>query len=214
MSTLGSLNNREQGFQRPLSEQKRRAVAFKVAAFCLLFAAIIATGYILFFRQGAESPASPERRAQEAPTAISTEAQVFEDEAIIKDSKAVIGGTVRNISGEKLIDLSLEVELKRRADGAVETRTVAIAPDDLAPGQEGKFFLTLPRQEFSGTQIKRLKSAARASFIAFKSSPGAPRPKEPPTEPPTRTTVTVAPPSPRSKGEEFINTPDTPTRVP
>lgn len=214
MSTLGSLNNREQGFQRPLSEQKRRAVAFKVAAFCLLFAVIIATGYFLFFRQDAENPASPERRTQETPTAISTEAQVFEDEAIIKDSKAVIGGTVRNISGEKLTDLSLEVELKRRADGTFETRTVAIEPDDLAPGQEGKFSLTLPRQEFSGTQIKRLKSAARASLIVFKSSPGAPRPKEPPPEPPTRTTVTIERPSTRSKGEEFINTPDTPTRVP
>jgi hypothetical protein len=210
MSTLGSLNNREQGFQRPVSEQKRRSLAFKIGAVGLLFAAILAISYVLLFRQEAQSPAS---RAQDAPQTVSTEAQIFEDEAIIKDSKAVIGGTVRNISGAKLDDLSLEVELKRRSDGALETRTVAIEPNDLAPGQDGKFSLTLLRQDFSATQIKRLKSAARSNAIVFKTSPGARRPKEPPTEPPTRT-ITIERPAPRSKGEEFINTPDAPTRVP
>jgi hypothetical protein len=212
MNTLGSLKDNKQDFQRPLLEQRRQSSGFTLAVVCLLIAAIVGFTYFAFFRQTAQSPAGEARQQKEAP--VSTEAQIFEDEPVPKGSQAIVGGTVRNISREPLRDLSLELELKRRVDGSTELRTVAVEPNDLAPGEEGKYTLTLQRQEFSETQIKRLKSNARSEQIVFKTAPGAPRPKELPHEPPTRTIIVQRPSSTRPKGEEFINTPDTPTKIP
>jgi hypothetical protein len=174
---------------------------------------MLGLGYFRFFRQTPQNLAGQEQQPKETPPAASTEVQIFENEPILKESQAVVGGTVRNISQGSLNNLSLELELKRRSDGSTETRSVSVEPSNLAPGEEGKYSLALPRQEFSGTQIKHLKSASRPAFIAFKTAPGARRPRELPTEPPTRT-VNVPRPTPRSTGEEFINTPDAPTRVP
>jgi hypothetical protein len=213
MKTLGSLNNTGQDFERPELEQRRRPIASLVAVAGLIIAALLGLSYFLFFRQTAQNPARQEQQAKETPAANSTEAQIFEDEPTLKDSQAIVGGTVRNITQEPLNNLSLELELKRRADGSTEVRTVSVKPSTLAPGEEGKYSLALPRQEFSGTQIKHLKSASRSAFIVFKTAPGARRPRELPPEPPTRT-VNVPAPKQRSTGEEFINTPDAPTRVP
>ncbi len=208
------MNEDGQGFGRSELNRNRRPTAFIITGVCLLLASILGGVYFAFLRSAAQKPASREQqREKEAPVAVSTEAQIFEDEAMIKGTRAVVGGTVRNISSAPLSDLSLELELKRRGDGSTEIRKVSVEPSDLAPGQEGKYSLSLPRQEFSGTQIKSLRSAARSSLIAFKTAPGARRPKELPAEPPTRTVI-IQRPSPRPKGEEFINTPDTPTRVP
>jgi hypothetical protein len=212
MNTLGSLKDNKQDFGRPILEPGRRPAGFIAAVVCLLIAALLGFTYLAFFRNPPQS-LTGEGQQQQTPAAVSTEAQIFEDEPVLKDSQAVVGGTVRNISRESLHDLSLELELKRRADGSTELREVAIEPNDLAPGEEGKYSLTLPRQKFSETQIKRLRSNARSALIVFKTAPGARRPKELPPEPPTRTII-VQRPSSRPKGEEFINTPDTPTKVP
>lgn len=212
MNTLGSLNDNRRDFERSEPEHGRQPTTILVVV-CLIIAAILAASYFIFFRQTAQSPATQEQSKKDAPQAASTEAQIFEDEPVIKGSNAIVGGRVRNISRESLRDLSLELELKRRSDGSTETRTVAVEPNDLAPGAEGKFSVSLPRDGFSQTQIKRLKSAARPAVVLFKTAPGAPRPREMPTEPPTRT-ITIQRPSPRStKGDEFINTPDSPTKV-
>ena len=213
MNTLGSLRDNKQDFQRPMLEQRRRSSGFILTVICLLIVTIIGFTYLAFFRQPTQSTKGEGREQKETPLTVSTEAQIFEDEPVLKDSQAVVGGTVRNISRESLRDLSLELELKRRADGSKELRTVAVEPNDLAPGEEGKYTLKLPRQEFSETQIKRLKSDARSDLIVFKTAPGARRPKELPPEPPTRTII-IQRPSSRPKGEEFINTPDTPTKIP
>lgn len=213
MNTLGSLNRDGQDFQRAAVDQKRRPAALIVAVACVLIAAILGGGYFAFFRSPAQNHVGQEQQPKDAPVAVSTEAQIFEDEAIIKGTQAMVGGTVRNISRQPLTELTLELELKRRSDGGTETRKVSLKPQNLAPGEEGKYSLALPRQEFSAAHVKHLSSGARSAFIAFKSAPGAPRPRELPPEPPIRTIITERP-SPRPSGEEFINTPDTPTRIP
>jgi hypothetical protein len=213
MNTLGSLKRDEQDFQPSALERKDRPKAIIVAVACVLLAAILVGSYFAFFQSPAPNPAGQEQQQKDAPAAVATEVQIFEDEAIIKGSQAVVGGKVRNISRERLADLSLELELKRRSDNSTEIRKVSLQPNDLAPGEEGKYSLTLPRHEFSGAQVKHLRSAARSALIVFKTAPGARRPRELPPEPQTRTIITQRP-SPRPSGEEFINTPDTPTRVP
>lgn len=214
MNTLGSLNNTGQDFQHPAHESPRRAIAIKAGIACLLLGGLIGVSYLLFFRTGAQnSTQQQEQRRNDAALPVSTEAQIFENEPIPRESKAVISGTVRNLSRESLNELTLEIELKRRSGGSTEIRTISVEPKTIAPGAEGKYSFLLLRQEFSETQIKHLKSSNRSAYIVFKTAPGARRPKELPTEPTTRTII-VERPSPRPAGEEYINTPDTPTRVP
>jgi hypothetical protein len=139
------------------------------------------------------------------------QANVFVDEAMLKGSQAIIGGTIQNISGSKLSNVTVELELKRRRDGKSETRTVALAPSDLDPNQQGRYALTVPLHEYRESRVQRISSGQPTTDIPFKILPGAERPDE---HLPTKQTITVKPPSKRGNGEEFINTPDTPVKVP
>jgi hypothetical protein len=138
--------------------------------------------------------------------------EIFVDEALLRKPHAILGGTLKNVGAEKLENLSLELELIRRADGSAERREVAIEPREIAPGGSGRYSFKVLSDEWSGSRIIRLQSAAGPREIAFKTLPGARRPPE------KTTTVTrvVQDSRPRStsKGEEFINTPDTATSVP
>ncbi|HEX8458040.1 MAG TPA: hypothetical protein VF656_12140 [Pyrinomonadaceae bacterium] len=160
------------------------------------------------------------RAAQQAEQAANNkaaappEAQIFEDEARLKGAQALITGTVRNISDKRLEALSLEMELKRRGNAqGSEHRRVGVEPASLAPGEEGRYALSLSSSEWSGARILSLNSEGRAEGIAFKSAIGARRPAERP--PQGNTKIVVVPrPKPKGKGEEFINTPDDPVRIP
>jgi hypothetical protein len=163
----------------------------------------------------AKRGASPAPVAAQSPTAaVSTpEANIFVDEARLAKPFAIIGGTVQNVGGEKLEQLSVEIELRRRADGRVERREVAVEPGELAPGKQGKFRLKVLSEEWSGSRVVRLRSGARTEEVAFKPLPGAKRPPERfeskvvDSNPPARK-------SKRPANDEFINTPDTPYSVP
>jgi hypothetical protein len=157
-----------------------------------------------------ETPvAAGKREAKEvAPVA---DAQVYEDEAMLKGSKAIIGGTVENISGVNLEGLSAELELRRRSDDVKETQIVEIKPQNLAPGEKGRYLLTITR-EWNVARLVRLRSSKRTGDIAYNTTRGALRPPE--KTPEAKPKVVVVVPRPRPKGEEFINTPETADRVP
>lgn len=159
-----------------------------------------------------KSPDASPQKAQATPTPKpEPEAHVFVDEAMLAKPYAVIGGAVQNVGKGRLERLSVEVELRRRADSGVETREVKVEPSDLEPGQQGKFSLKVLSEEWSGSRVVGLKSGARAEEVAFKSLPGAKRPPEKIKE----NVVIVKPPAKkRSGGDDFINTPDTPYSVP
>ena len=146
-----------------------------------------------------------EAPAQPAPA----EAQVYEDEAMLRGSQAVIGGTVENVGGRRLEDLLVVLELRRRDGGQNETRELPLTPDDLGPGERGRYSITLPTREWSSARVLRLRSGGAAEELAFRSARGALRPHE---KPPEGKVVVV--PRPRSKGEEFINSPDNPDAIP
>lgn len=137
--------------------------------------------------------------------------QVYEDDALLKGSQALVGGTVVNISAENLTDLTVELELHHRKGGNKETRSLPVTPKDLTPQQQGRYALTVLSRDYSYARLVRIKSSTRSTDIVFKSAQGAQRPPEPP---PQGKTVIVPRPTPRKGEEEFINTPDKPARVP
>lgn len=159
--------------------------------------------------QAREEAKTLENREPEKKSPPPVEAQIFEDEAMLKGSQAVVGGKVQNVSGSKLVGLAVEIELKQRQGGKTETRTAQVQPQELAPGEEGRYSLTVSR-EWNSARLLRLRSATRDSDIAYNSARGA---RRPPERIETKTKVIVVP-RPKPKGEEFINTPDNPEHVP
>jgi hypothetical protein len=156
--------------------------------------------------------ASQQKAAQATPTPKpEPEAHVFVDEAMLAKPYAIIGGAVQNVGRGRLEKLSVEVELRRRADSGLETREVKVEPADLDPGQQGKFSLKVLSEEWSGSRVVGIKSGVRAEEVAFRSMPGAKRPPEKVKE---NVVIVKTPAKKKSGGDDFINTPDNPYSVP
>ncbi|HEX8141744.1 MAG TPA: hypothetical protein VF553_04055 [Pyrinomonadaceae bacterium] len=200
------------------TEPKRSPIILIAALVCAVaITGALFAGYVYLRRRHAENERAQQQQQQQsqAPTASRPTGppllQVYEDDALIKGSQALVGATVVNISAETLTDITVELELRRRTGGATETRSLALTPKDLAPEQQGRYALTVLSRDYSYARLIRIKSGARSTDIPFKSLPGAQRPPERPSQPKT---VVVPRPTPRKGEEEFINTPDNPSRVP
>jgi hypothetical protein len=149
--------------------------------------------------------------AVEKPQPPAPEANIFVDEPMLAKPYAIIGGSVENVGTQRLESLSVVIELRSRSDGSVERREVALAPLDLEPGKLGKFSLKVLSEEWGSSRVVMLRSAARPQEVAFKSLPGAKRPPERVKG----NVVIVKTPTRKSPADgEFINTPDTPFKVP
>lgn len=156
--------------------------------------------------------AARQKAAQPTPTPKpEPQAHVFVDEPLLAKPYAIIGGAVQNIGKQRLEKLSVEVELRRRADSGVETRVVSVEPSALEPGQQGKFSLKILSEEWSSSRVVSLKSGERSEEVAFKSLPGA---KRPPERMKDTINIVKTPSKKKSSGDDFINTPDTPYSVP
>ena len=144
------------------------------------------------------------------PPALPAKVQVLMDEPVRKGPQAMISGTVHNISGQPLTNLAIEVELTRRKDAGTEVRSLEVEPTELAPEQKGRYSLALTG-DYRSIKLLHIKSGPDSSEIGFKTAPGAARPVERAPEPKT---IIVDKPSAPRQGEEFINTPDNPAKIP
>jgi hypothetical protein len=205
--TTGAENFDERGGRSPL------VMVVAIIAALALTGSLFA-GYMFLKRRHA-AQVNAQRQAETAAAATKPaappELQVFVDDAMLKGSQTVIGGTLLNISRETISDLSVELELRPRKGGSPETRPVTVEPKDLAPNQQGRYSLKLATQDYSHARLLRITSGARTEEVAFKTAPGAQRPPE--VIKPEVKTIIVKPPPKRSNGEEFINTPDTPAKI-
>ena len=183
----------------------RKALTFQLIVSCL-------------FLSGCQRSAEPRETADaksDKPSAAvvkEPDVEIFVDEAMLKKPHAVLGGTVKNVGTERLENLSLEIELTRRSDGSAERREVSVEPREIAPGASGKYSLKVLSDEWSGSRIIRLQTGPGLREVAFKTFPGARRPPEKNAS--VTRVIQDSRPRSTSKGEEFINTPDTATSVP
>jgi hypothetical protein len=193
--------------------KRGRSSLIKIVSIILALAitASLLIGFLIWRKRHEEMvgvEAQPQAKA--ARPALPTKVQVYMDEAVRKGQQALISGTVHNISNEALSNISLEVELTRRKDATTEVRSMNVEPQELAPNQKGRYQLTLTG-DYSSIKILSIKSGADANEIGFKKAPGIARPHE---RPPETKTIIVNRPSTPKQGEEFINTPDNPARIP
>jgi hypothetical protein len=197
------------------TEEKRSPLTLIAALACALAVTGALLGGYLYLRHRHAAREHAARQA-EAPPATKHVGppllHVYEDDAMIKGGQALIGGTVINVSPDTLSDITIELELRRRTGGAAETRSITLTPKDLAPDQRGRYELSVLSRDYSFARLVRIHSKARTTDIPFKSAPGAQRPPE--RTPQTSRTIIVPRPAPRKGEEEFINSPDNPSRVP
>ena len=172
----------------------------------LLITALVFAGYALLRKRHAGSLVS----SQTATTATSKppQALILIDEALLQGGKTTIGGVVRNTSSEKLEGLAVELELRRRKDAGIETRSIPLAPANLDSQQEGRYVLELKAQDYSSARLVALKAGPNSLPLRYASAQGQKRPLER-LEPKT---IIVGRPS--GKGGEFLNSPENPARVP
>lgn len=179
----------------------------------LVMTVAFAAGWVVLQRRNAAKVAAKElAEAKAQPTPRPTpELQVLLDEAIVKSGQAALSGTVKNISPNAISGIKVDLELFHREGNGADNRSIQPVPVDLPPNGEAKFQFSVPQKTFRTLRVVRVSSLALGRDVAFVTAPGARRP----TEGPTTITVTEdGRPQPKGKGEIFINTPDTPVKVP
>jgi hypothetical protein len=177
----------------------------------LLVTGLVFAGYIVLRRKYqqsalADAQAQATRQSERRGPA---KAQIFVDEALMKGDQTILGGSVRNISGENLSNLAVDLELTRRKDGSSQKTAVQVEPTQLAPQQEGRYSLQVRSADYITVRFAGLKGGANLAMLAYVAAPGQKRPLEKLES----KTIIVNRPGTGSKGG-FLNSPDTPGRVP
>lgn len=194
-----------------LEEAERQSGRLRLlAALCaIVITAVGFVGYAYWKHRTQQMLAPAEETQQAAANAPKgpAKAHILVDDALLKAGETVIGGTVRNISGEKLTGLSVGLELRRRKDKHIEQTTVAVEPAALEPEEEGRYVLKLPSKQYNSVRLVGLKGGSDSTLLAFTTSQGQRRPPER-LEP-----KVVIVPRQASRGD-FLNSPDKPARVP
>lgn len=138
----------------------------------------------------------------------SPQALILVDEALLQGNKTIVGGTVKNTSAERLGQVAVELELKRRKDGVTEKKLVPLEPSQLEPAEEGRYSLELKAHEYGSARLVGLRAGSDSSPVVYTSGAGQKRPPE------RLESKTIIVDRPGSKRGEFLNSPDNPARVP
>ena len=190
-------------------EEQRHSKRLLIGILCaLLLTGTVLGGFLYLVKRHERQVAAAVELENQKKTAPKVE--VFVDEATANGKTTVLGGTIHNISNEPLHNVAVELQLRRRAGGGVETRAVTPDSTELPADGKARYSLELPVQNYVSATFLRVIAGTDHTEIAFRALPGAARP---PMESPAAKTIIVGRPAPRG-GEEFINTPNNPGRVP
>lgn len=194
----------------PIEEEERRHTRrLIVGVLCALVLTGSVFGGYLYLRKRHERQVAAAAAAENI-TKATPKVEVIVDDAMIEGKKSVLSGTIHNISSETLRNVAVEIQLRKRTGGGLETRVVSPEASDLAPDGRTRYSLEVAVQDYSSATFSKVLSGDTRTAIAFRAAPGAARP---PMEAPASRTVLVAKPAP-GKGEEFINTEKNPGKVP
>lgn len=190
-------------------EEKRHSRRLVIGFLCaLLLTGAVFGGYLYLLKRHERQVAATQQVIENQKRV--TRVEVFVDDATVNGKTTLLGGTIHNISSEPLHNVAVELQLRRRTGGGVETRSVTPETTELPPDGKARYTLELPVQNYISATFFRVVAGDNHTEVAFKAIPGAARP---PMEPPASKTIIVGRPAPRG-GEEFINTPNNPGKVP
>ena len=189
-------------------EEKRHTRRFIVGLLCAVLLTGLLSGGYMYLRKRHErqlAAAAELEKRRKAP-----KVEVFVDDAMVNGKTTTLGGTVHNISDQTLNNLAVQLQLRRRAGGGVDTKTVAAESAELMPGDQTRYSIDVLTEDYISSTFLRVVGGSDRAAINFKVSRGDIRP---PMDAPPSKTVVVDKARP-SRGGEFINTPNNPGRVP
>lgn len=196
----------EQAIAREQESNKRKLLAV-VCAVAVTAVLLVGYGYIRkYHAQKVLTNNTPPPVVETGPKGPAL-AHVVIDEPSLSKGMTTIGGVVKNISKQELTNLSVVIELRRRKDGGLEETVLPVTPTQLQPEQEGSYSVTMPAQNVASIRLVGVKADPQSALIAYSSSQGKKRTPER-LEP--RTVVVKR----SGKPGEFLNSPDSPGRVP
>ena len=207
MQTLNQLETEPLPIEEEETRHSRRLVIGFLCA--LLLTGAVFGGYLYLLKRHERQVATAQQAIENQKRVTRVEVSV--DEATVNGKTTLLGGTIHNISSEPLHNVAVELQLRRRTGGGVETRSVTPDITELPPDGKARYTLELPVQNYISATFFRVVAGDNHAEVAFKAIPGAARP---PMEPPASKTIIVGRPERRGGGEEFINTPNTPGKVP
>ena len=190
-------------------EEKRHTRRLLIGVLCALVLTGSVLGGYLYLRKRHERQVAAAIAAEQVQKS-KPKVEVIVDEAMVEGRTSILGGTIKNVSGEPLHNVAVELQLRKRTGAAVETRVVNPETSDLAPDASSRYKLEVPVQDYSSVTFSRVLANDPHVAIVFKAIPGAERP--PMEAPASAKTVVVKRPVP--KGEEFLNTEKNPGKVP
>lgn len=192
----------------PIEEEERRhGRRLLIGVLCALILTGAVLGGYLYLRKRHQRQLAAATEIENKKKAPKVE--VFVDEATVNGKTTVLSGTLHNISSDPLQNVAVELQLRRRTGGGVETRTVPVDAKDIPPNGRGRYTLPLPVQDYVSATFFRVTAGDDHVAVGFKALPGEARP---PMEAPATRIVVGKRPAPR--GEEFLNTPSNPGKVP
>src|SRR6266849_842290 len=129
MQTLSQLHDDS----LPLEEEERRhGRRLVVGILCALLVTSGLFGGYMFLRKRHERQLAAAAEATRT-RALAPRVEVFVDDPTLDGKKTLVGGTLHNISNEALRNLSVELELRRRTSGRLETQSITPEQTELAP---------------------------------------------------------------------------------
>jgi hypothetical protein len=189
-------------------EEKRRTKRFVVGILCALLLTGMLLGGWLILRKRHERQVAAAAELEVKKNAAKVLVSV--DDPVVDGKTTTLSGTVQNISNEPLTNLAVELQLRRRVGGGVDLRAIVPESPDLAPNAITRYSTQVQTQDYITSTFLRVLGGNDRAAIAAKAQRGAPRP---PMDPAPSKTVVVDKPRSNS-GDEFINTPNNPGRVP
>jgi len=189
-------------------EERRRTKRLLIGVLCAVLLTGAVLGGYLALRKRHERQVAAAAEAEVKRKAPRVE--VFVDDALVNGKTTTLGGIVHNISNENLQNIAVELQLRRRVGAGLDTRVVQPEMTDLAPDARAHYSIQVATDDYISATFSRVVSGSDRAAIPFKALPGNPRP---PMDAPASKTIIVDKRNP-GKGDEFINTPNNPGRVP
>ena len=189
-------------------EEKRHTRRLLVGVLCALVLTGSVLGGYLWLRKRHERQMAAAAAAEKVEKS-KPKVEVIVDDAMIEGRKTTLSGTVHNISGDALHNVAVELQLRKRTGGGLETRVVAPDVTELAPDASTRYKLEVAVEDYSSATFSKVLTGDPRVAIAFKAMPGAERPA---MDAPASKTVMVKRPTP--KGDEFLNSEKNPVKVP
>jgi hypothetical protein len=189
-------------------EEKRRTQRLLIGLLCAVLLTGAVLGGYMWLRKRHERQVAAAIEAEVKRKAPKVE--VFVDDALVNGKTTTLGGTVHNISNETLQNIAVELQLRRRVGSGMDTRVVVPETTDLAPDAQAHYSIQVATDDYISATFSRVLGGADRAAVPFKALPGNPRP---PMDAPQSKTIVVDKPR-TGKGDEFINTPNNPGRVP